>query len=504
MTDSSIYTIDIDPAISGDKYYYALTMFPYPSGYGLHVGHASVMTINDIVARFKRMQGYKVLNPFGFDSFGLPTENYAMKQGKPAYEITKSNGEMYLKQVEALNMSFDMSRVFYTSDPEYYKWTQRIFWKLFEKDLVYRAELRVNRCPECQTVLANDQVVDGKCERCSTEIIQKKMPQWFIKITAYADRLIKDLDLVDRPEETKTAQRNWIGRSEGAEIEFEVSGTKVPSVLLVDAVRTVISSDEVYTFETFALNKELADYLQTLPQRKIVVTNALGEKLDRIKELLRGYDFEIYSLEKNPSKDAKEYFEKLVAEKKLAIDELFYFDHLEANLQSARKVGIQAMQYSNNDQIIPVLSSLQSKNTSTILTVFTTRPDTLFGVTAVVLAPENTSLDQYIPEHEKKIVNDYRVETSKKTAVERQQSEKEKSGVFSGMYVTHPLTGEQVPVRFADYVLPDYATGAVMFVPAHDERDFEFAQKNNLPVRQVIRPAFEIQPATTAPKQERN
>jgi len=273
MTDSSIYTVQVDPTIASDKYYYALTMFPYPSGSGLHVGHASIFTINDIVARFKRMQGYKVLNPFGFDSFGLPTENYAMKQGKPAYEVTKENGESFLKQISALNLSFDMSRVFYTSDPEYYKWTQWIFWKLFEQGLVYRDELWVNRCPNCQTVLANDQVVDGKCERCSTEIMQKKMPQWFIKITAYADRLIQDLDLVDWPEETKIAQRNWIGRSEGAEIQFEVKKEKVTTIL-VDAVRGVISSDEVYTFETFALNKELADYLQKLPQKKIVVTNA--------------------------------------------------------------------------------------------------------------------------------------------------------------------------------------------------------------------------------------
>lgn len=215
MTDSSIYTIEIDPSVSSDKYYYALTMFPYPSGSKLHVGHASIFTIHDIAARYKRMSGYKVLNPFGFDSFWLPTENYAMKQWKPAYDVTKENGDAFLDQIASLNLSFDQSRIIYTSDPEYYKWTQWIFCKLFEKGLVYRDELWVNRCPECQTVLANDQVVDGKCERCSSEITQKKMPQWFIKITAYADRLIKDLDLVDRPEETKIAQKNWIWRSEG-------------------------------------------------------------------------------------------------------------------------------------------------------------------------------------------------------------------------------------------------------------------------------------------------
>lgn len=343
-----MYELRFDPQAPTDKYYYALTMFPYPSGYGLHVGHASTFTINDVVARFMRMQWYHVLNPFGFDSFGLPTENYAMKQGKPAYQVTKENGAHFLKQIRALEMSFDMDRVFYTSDPSYYKWTQRLFAELFTQGLVYRDELWVNWCPDCQTVLANDQVVDGACERCGAEIIQKKMPQWFINITAYADRLLEDLDTVDWPEATKIAQKNWIGRSEGAEISFVVA------------------------------------------------------------------------------------------------------DH------------------------------------DVTLDVFTSRPDTLFGVTALMVAPEHTLLDDILPDDAREEVMRYRQQTLAKTAVQRQQDLKDKTGVFSGLYALHPLTGAQVPIWYADYVLADYGSGAVMFVPAHDERDWEFAHNMQLPIVQVI------------------
>ncbi len=329
--------------------YYNLVMFPYPSGFGLHVWHASNYTITDVNARFQRMLGKIVLNPFGFDSFWLPTENYAMKQGKPAYEVTKENTDMFLKQIEALNMSFDMDRLIYTSNPDYYKWTQWIFTKLYQHWLVYRDELYVNRCPECQTVLANDQVVDGKCERCSTEILQKKHPQRFIKITDYADRLIKDLDLVDRPEETKIGQKNRIGRSEWAEIDFTV-------------------------------------------------------------------------------------------EKEVTI------------------------------------------------TCFTTRPDTIYGVTALVLAPENTDIDKLLNDQKKKEVKQYRQQTLAKTAVQRQQEAKEKTGIFSGIYAKHPLTNQDIPIRFADYVLADYGSWAVMIVPAHDQRDREFANKFDIGIIEVIKP----------------
>lgn len=351
MTTTPNYHADLLHATK-ETVYYTLSQFPYPSGAGLHVGHASAYTANDIIARSKRMQGFQVINPMGWDSFGLPTENYAMKMKKSASEVTAENIARYKKQCEMMDRSFDRSREFATSSPEYYKRTQRIFTKLFNAGLVYKKDAFVNRCPTCQTVLANDQVIDGRCERCDSEIIQKKHPQRFIKITDYADRLIDDLDTIDRPEETKTAQKYWIGKSQGAEIDFAVADTAV--------------------------------------------------------------------------------------------------DH------------------------------------ATTLTVFTTRPDTLYGVTAIVLAPENTTIDVHItPEYMGALTN-YRLATTKKTALERQQDADQKSGVFSGVYAIHPLTNDRVPVWFADYVLPDYATGAVMFVPAHDERDWAFAQKHGLVIKDVI------------------
>ncbi len=340
-----IYAPDLH-TVTREKLFYTLVMFPYPSGYGLHVGHASNFVINDVLARYKRLRWYTVFNPFGFDSFGLPTENYAMKLGKPAYEVTEDNITYYSSQVAALELSFDTARSVVTSRPDYYKRTQRIFQQLYKAWLVYRDTLWVNRCPECQTVLANDQVIDGACERCKSEIIQKKHPQWFIRITAYADRLIEDLDLIDWPEETKIGQRNWIGRSEWTEIDF-------------------------------------------------------------------------------------------------IIDEK-------------------------------------------IVTCFTTRIDTVYGVTAVVLAPENTLLDELLVGSYKTEVEEYRQSTLAKTAVQRQKDVKEKTGVFSGLYATHPLTWEKIPVWYADYVLADYGSGAVMMVPAHDERDWEFAKKFGIECRQVI------------------
>ncbi len=346
--------------VTRDKLFYTLVMFPYPSGFGLHVGHASNFVINDVLARYKRLQWYTVFNPFGFDSFGLPTENYAMKLGKPAYEVTAENIVYFKSQTAALDLSFDTEREVVTSSPEYYKRTQWLFQQLYKAGLVYRDTLRVNRCPECQTVLANDQVVEGTCERCKSEIIQKKHPQWFIKITDYADKLINDLDLVDRPEETKIAQKNWIGRSEGAEIDFRVM--------------------------------------------------------------------------KNEEWKMK-----------------------------------------NNNEFLNI-------------TVFTTRPDTVYGVTALVLAPENTYLDWILSEEHKTQVEEYRQITLAKTAVQRQKDLKEKTGVFSWLYAKHPLTGEDVAIWYADYVLADYGTGAVMMVPAHDERDWEFAKKFCIECRQVILP----------------
>lgn len=324
-------------------------MFPYPSGTAMHVWHASNFLVTEIMARYHRMRGDQVVFPIGYDSFWLPTENFAIKNNKSARQATEDNIVYFEEQLKGIDFSFDEDRKFKTSDPEYYKWTQWIFTKLYQHNLVYRKDWLVNWCNGCQTVLANDQVVDGRCERCETEIIQKKHPQWYIKITDYADQLL-DYSDCDRPEETKIHQTNWIGKSKGAEIDFTVQWAEQ------------------------------------------------------------------------------------------------------------------------------------------IITVFTTRPDTIYGVTAIVLAPENDIIDQYMTDEKKSELANYRKTTALKTNIERQSTDKDKTWFDSGVQVIHPLTGELVPVWFADYVLPDYATGAVMFVPAHDERDDEFSGKYNIWVKVVIVP----------------
>lgn len=326
--------------------FYILTMFPYPSGIGLHAWHASIFSINDVIARYLRAQWKTVFNPFGFDAFGLPTENYALQTWQSPREVTDTNKANFLTQLEALNLSFDRDRILDTSTPEYYKRTQWLFQELYKAWLVYRDSKFVNRCPHDQTVLANDQVVSGCCERCKTEVTQKEMMQWFIKVTDYAERLIQDLDMIDWPEETKIMQTNRIWRSEWVEVDFQV-------------------------------------------------------------------------------------WDKTV-------------------------------------------------------TVFTTRPDTLYGVTALVLAPENTVLDKLLDEDNKQQVIDYRNQVLTKTAIERQQDDTKKTGVFSWLYARHPLTGQDIAIWYADYVLMDYGSGAVMMVPAHDERDREFAKKFDIEVKQVI------------------
>ena len=331
------------------KNYYALDMFPYPSGQGLHVGHPEGYTATDIMARMKRMQGYNVLHPMGWDAFGAPAEQYALNTGNSPREFTNKNVNNFRRQIKSLGLSYDWDREVNTTDPAYYKWTQWIFEQLYKKGLAYEAEVPVNWSPDLGTVVANEEVIDGKTERGGFPVIRKPMRQWVLKITAYADRLIDDLDDLDWPEAIKEQQRNWIGRSVGAAINFPVSG------------------DE-----------------------------------------------------------------------------------------------------------------------NTKIEVFSTRPDTIFGVAALVLAPEHELVKQLTtPEHENE-VEAYIEKISHKSDLERTDLAKDKTGVFTGSYVVNPVSGEKLPIWIADYVLNSYGTGAVMVVPAHDERDHEFAQKFDLPIVQVI------------------
>ena len=325
---------------------YVAEMFPYPSGAGLHVGHVRNFTIVDVMARFYQQQEMNVLRPFGYDTFGLPAENYAIKTGISPQSATETNINNFRKQAKRLGYAIDWSREINTSDPDYYRWTQWCFLKLFEKGLAYQKESYQWWCPVDQTVLANEQVENGHCWRCGTEVEKKKMKQWFFKITAYADELLADIDSLDWPEKIKTAQRNWIGRSEGAEVEFKTTD---------------------------------------------------GKKI----------------------------------------------------------------------------------------TVFTTRPDTLFGATFLVLAPEYPLVPELATEKTREAVETYVKDSLRKSEIERQEN-KEKTGVFTGSYAVNPATGEEIPIWVADYVLSGYGTGAVMGVPAGDERDFEFAKKFDLPIVKVI------------------
>lgn len=330
--------------------YYVLDMFPYPSGSGLHVGHVEGYTATDIMARYKRAVGFNVLHPMGWDSFGLPAEQYAIRTGTHPAKSTKENIDNFRRQLKSLGFSYDWKREFATSDPDYYKWTQWIFTKLYEKGLAYEAEILVNFCPALGTVLANEEVENGKAKEGGYPIERRPLKQWMLKITAYADRLIQDLDLVDWPESLKKLQINWIGRSEGVNVTFVEASTQTP------------------------------------------------------------------------------------------------------------------------------------------VTVFTTRPDTLFGVTYMVLSPEHPLVNKITTEPYREAVKNYQKETAGKSDLDRTELNQEKTGVFTGAYALHPLTGKNIPVWIADYVLMNYGTGAVMAVPAHDERDFAFAKNLGLPIQPVYDP----------------
>ncbi|MEX1011124.1 MAG: leucine--tRNA ligase [Balneolaceae bacterium] len=330
--------------------YYVLDMFPYPSGSGLHVGHPEGYTATDILARYKRMNGFNVLHPIGWDAFGLPAEQYAIRTGTHPRETTATNINRFREQLQMLGFSYDWEREVNTTDPQYYKWTQWIFLQLYKKGLAYQDEVPVNWCPELGTVLANEEVIDGKSEVGGYPVVRKPMRQWVLKITAYADRLLEDLDDLEWPDSLKEMQRNWIGRSVGAEIDFGIKG--------------------------------------------------------------------------------------------------------------------------------------HSEN----IRVFTTRPDTLFGATYMVLAPEHHLVEKIVTNGQRKVVEKYCEQAARKSDLERQELDKEKSGVFTGAMAVNPVNGEEIPVWVADYVLAHYGTGAIMAVPGEDERDWEFAKKFELPIIRTVQP----------------
>jgi len=337
-----------NPSIPKDKRRYVLDMFPYPSGAGLHVGHPEGYTATDIYCRFLRMNGYNVLHPMGFDAFGLPAENYAIQTGTHPEVTTMANVERFRTQIKTLGFSYDWDREVSTCTPDYYKWTQWIFLQLFNKGLAYESEMPINWCPSCKTGLANEEVKDGECDRCHTKVTRKRIRQWVLKITAYADRLLEGLEGLDWPEPIKIQQRNWIGRSEGASVHFDLDGR--------------------------------------------------DEKLE----------------------------------------------------------------------------------------IYTTRPDTLFGATYMVLSPEHPLVGAITAPAQKPAVDAYVEAAARKSDLERTDLAKDKTGVFTGAYAVNPVNGAKIPVWISDYVLISYGTGAIMAVPAHDERDWDFAKVFGLPIIQVV------------------
>lgn len=351
--DHATFAVTEDENYPPEKRAYILDMFPYPSGAGLHVGHPEGYIATDIYSRYLRMNGYAVLHPMGFDSFGLPAENYAIKTGTHPRTTTHTNIANFKRQIQSFGFSYDWNREVSTSEPDYYRWTQWIFLQLFKQGLAYEAEAPINWCPSCLTGLANEEVKDGHCDRCGSHVVRRNVRQWMLKITAYAERLLEDLEELDWPQSIKVMQKNWIGKSTGAEVDFTLAHTP-----------------------------------DSCPQ-------------DYIK-------------------------------------------------------------------------------------IYTTRPDTLFGATYMVLAPEHPLVRHIVTEEQRAAVEQYIAEAAKKSDLERTDLAKKKTGVFTGAYAINPLTGKELPVWISDYILISYGTGAIMAVPAHDERDWEFAQTFSLPVIQTV------------------
>ena len=459
------------PDASNKPKYYVTGMFPYPSGAGMHTGHFFEHSIVDAVARFRRALGYNVMYPMGFDSFGLPAENYAIKTGKTPQETTATNIASFKNQLNRVGASIDWSREVNTADPHYYKWTQWIFTQLYERDLAYQKEAMQWWCPKDKTVLANEQVVDGKCWRCESVVEKKAMKQWFFKITNYADALLEELPGLNWPNKIKLAQQNWIGRSVGAEVEFALANsqegqTKDSLKFTPILTEMILSGEKTSTIRLEQKNLRVGDIAEFMTRDGKKVTPFGYAKITNIRTMpLRDIPNDLEGHEPMASD-----------EQKLAKYKGYYGNSVTLDTDFT----IYDFDFSLTPYSTPHTPS------SKAITVFTTRPDTLFGATFLVLAPENPLVGQLVNEQTKDAVQSYIDQAVKKSEIERQSEGKEKTGVFTGSYAINPATGAKIPIWVADYVLWGYGTGAVMGVPGHDERDFAFATRFKLPIERVI------------------
>jgi len=521
-------TFLVSDKVKGDKAY-VLDMFPYPSAQGLHVGHPEGYTATDIYCRYLRMKGVQVLHPMGWDAFGLPAENYAIKTGVHPRDLTQGNIDNFRRQIKSLGLSYDWSREVNTADPTYYKWTQWLFLKLYEKGLAYQKEAPVNWCPSCQTVLANEQVENGTCNRCHNQVEQRQMKQWFFKITAYAEKLLQGLSEVEWPAPILEMQKNWIGKSEGAEVDF-VLNTKYNYVIL----HGLGGPDNHFPWLSKKLNSMGIKYLiPELPnpskpkedeQVEYVLKHCRFDKDTILSGFSLGSVVALKVMEKLNVKIAGLVLVAGFTEPKFkdkerpftnTFDWRFDFDKIRD------KVGFVKVVSDLNDHIVPAeqgrilaqkLKGILIETTSQkshflnseepnvfrnlvpSVTVFTTRLDTIFGATYLVLAPEHAMVNELKnqvknwPEVEK-----YIKRAQGKTELERKMETKEKTGVkLEGVTAINPVNNEEIPIFVADYVLMSYGTGAIMAVPAHDERDFAFAKKFGLPMKRVVEPQFVI------------
>jgi leucyl-tRNA synthetase len=528
----------------GKKNFYTLVEFPYPSG-NLHVGHWYAFSVPDIFVRLKRMKGFNVLYPFGFDAFGLPAENAAIKRGLSPRKWTEGNIKTMKTQLQSMGASFDWEREVITCDPKYYKWTQWLFLKLFKKGLVYQKDTLANWCPSCKTVLANEQVIEGHCERCGSEVIKKNLLQWNVKITDYAERLLNDLEKLEWPEPIKESQRNWIGKSEGAEIDFELTlkKNKTRFVILhgytgsakgnfIPWLKKELGSKghEVETPELPDSQdpKEIEQVEHVIKncrfdENTVVIGHSLGgvvamKTLMKLKQKVSGLvlvapaiDPVFHKAESRPFwKNFKwNYDYNLI--KKLTGGRIAVLSDTKEKLRAPYLKHLA-------DELSAVLIETESKRehfcalkepdildaVTPKVRVFTTRPDTIFGATYLILAPEHLWVNELIDRVENKTeVQNYIDKTKKKKEIERAAEGKEKSGVeLKGIKAINPGSKEEIPVWIADYVLPQYGTGAIMSVPAHDERDNEFAKKYKLLIQQVIEPVLVDRTEQSKPRED--
>lgn len=502
---------------------YVLEYFPYPSGAAMHVGHVRNYTIGDVVARFNRMKGYNVLHPMGWDAFGLPAENYAIKNKISPRKAIDENTNRFKQQLMQMGFSYDWSREIDSTDPNYYKWTQFFFLLLYKRGLAYQKESLQWWCPVDKTVLANEQVEDGKCWRCGSQVEKKSLPQWFFKITEYADQLLEDLDDLNWSESIKSMQRNWIGKSKGAEIDFYIENDN-NYVLLHGFTGSskknfhpwVKESLEKIGHKVFTPDLPNTDTPDAKEQAGFVLENVefdedtvlLGHSYGSVTALRVAEQLKkpikrlvlVAGFAQPGFKDGKRVFEETT-------DWNFDFEKIKSN------VGEVIILRAENDTPVPAERAdyLQEKlggiiidfkaekdhargleepvvlkSLRTNLTVFTTRPDTLFGATFMVVAPEHPIVSQITTTEQKQEVEQYIKSAQAKSDVERQEADREKTGVFTGAYAVNPVNQQKVPIWIADYVLYGYGTGAIMAVPGHDERDAEFAQKFDLPIIEVV------------------